>query len=175
MNSSKPSTEKSAGGVNVQKGMQRPPSSSGRGLMSFDEFDNLFDDFLSRRWPRMFDWNFPAGLERGLGMARSFPKADIVERENEIEVQAELPGVKKEDLDVSISNQIMTICACTKEEKTEEDKYLRREITRGEYQRTFTLPDYVDADNAKASFNDGILKITLPKTEKSQRKSIQVQ
>jgi HSP20 family protein len=176
MNSSKPSTEKNAGEVNVQKGMQQSPASSGRGLMSFDEFDNLFDDFLSRRWPRLFDWSFPASLERGLGIARSFPKTDIVERDNEIEVQAELPGVKKEDLDVSISNQIMTIRACTKEEeKAEEGRYLRREITRGEYQRTFTLPDYVDADNAKASFNDGILKITLPKTEKSQRKSIKVQ
>lgn len=188
MNSSKPSTEKSTGEVNVQKntggsdtqqgtqqqGMQR---SSGRGLMSFDEFDNLFDDFLSRKWPRLFDWNFPMGQERGLGlgMARGFPKVDIVDRDNEIEVQAELPGIKKEDLDVSINNQIMTIRASTKEEKTQEGRYLRREISRGEYQRTLSLPDNVDTDNVKASFSDGILRITLPKTAQSQRKSIEIQ
>jgi HSP20 family protein len=154
----------------------------GRGLMSFDELDNLFDDFLSRRWPRLFDWNFPAmGMERGFGgrgmmMGRGVPKVDIVERDKEIEVQAELPGVKKEDLDVSINNQIMTIRATTQEEKSEgEGRYLRREMTRGEYQRTLSLPDYVDEDNAKATFKDGILCVTIPKMEKSQRKSIQIQ
>jgi HSP20 family protein len=157
--------------------MQRSPS-MGRGLMSFDELDNLFDDFLSHRWPRLFDWNFPMmGLERSFGgMARSFPKVDIVERDKEIEVQAELLGVKKEDLDVSINNQIMTIRATTQEEKSEgEGRYLRREMTRGEYQRTLSLPDYVDEDNAKATFKDGILCVTLPKKEKSQRRSIEIQ
>ncbi|WP_081679095.1 Hsp20/alpha crystallin family protein [Methylobacter luteus] len=191
MNSSKPSTEKSTGEVNVQKntggsdtqqgtqqqGQQGMQRSSGRGLMSFDELDNLFDDFLSRKWPRLFDWNFPMGQERGLGlgMARGFPKVDIVDRDNEIEVQAELPGIKKEDLDVSINNQIMTIRASTKEEKTQEGRYLRREISRGEYQRTLSLPDNVDTENVKASFSDGILRITLPKTAQSQRKSIEIQ
>lgn len=196
MNSSKPSTEKSTGEVNVQKntggsdtqqgtqqqGQQGMQRSSGRGLMSFDELDNLFDDFLSRRWPRLFDWNLPTmGMERGSGgrgmmMGRGVPKVDVVERDKEIEVQAELPGVKKEDLDVSINNQIMTIRATTQEEKSEgEGRYLRREMTRGEYQRTLSLPDYVDEDNAKATFKDGILCVTIPKMEKSQRKSIQIQ
>jgi HSP20 family protein len=204
MNSSRPGTE--SGEVNVKKGnggtstqqgqqgqqsmqqgqqgqqgMQRSPS-MGRGLMSFDELDNLFDDFLSRRWPRLFDWNLPTmGMERGSGgrgmmMGRGVPKVDIVERDKEIEVQAELPGIKKEDLDVSINNQIMTIRAITQEEKSEgEGRYLRREMTRGEYQRTLSLPDYVDEDNAKATFKDGILCVTIPKMEKSQRKSIQIQ
>lgn len=178
MNTSETNTEKNTGEVDIkkdtgematQKSTERSPASSGRGLISFDEFDNFFDDFLSRRWPRLLDWNFPIGLERG------FPKVDILDHDNEIEVQAELPGVKKDDLDVSISNQTMTIRATTKEEKTEEGRYLRREMTRGEYQRTFSLPDNVDSDNAKASFVDGILKVTLPKTEKSQRKSIEIQ
>lgn len=167
-------------GQQGQQGMQRSPS-MGRGLMSFDELDNLFDDFLSRRWPRLFDWNMPMmGMERGSGgrgmMGRGVPKVDIVERDKEIEVQAELPGIKKEDLDVSINDQIMTIRATTQEEKSEgEGRYLRREMTRGEYQRTFSLPDYIDEDNAKATFKDGILCVTIPKMEKSQRKSIQIQ
>jgi HSP20 family protein len=150
-------------------GLSTGPS-SGSSLMSFDEFDHFFDDFLSRRWPRLLDFNFPTGLERG------FPKVDIIDHDNEIEVQAALPGVKKEDLDVSINNQAITIRTSSKEEKKEEEKgkYFRREITRGEFQRTLSLPDNVDGGNAKASFKDGILKVTIPKTEKSKRKTIEV-
>lgn len=146
------------------------PVSSTGGLISFDEFDHFFDDFLSRRWPRLLDWNFPSmgALEKG------FPKVDIIDHDNEIEVKAALPGVKKEDLDVTINNQTITIRTSTKEEKKEEGKYFRREITRGEYQRTLSLPDYVDYDNAKASFKDGILKVTIPKTAKGKRKSIEI-
>ena len=146
------------------------PSKPAGSLLSFDEFDNFFDDFLSRRWPRLLDWNFPAGFDIG------FPKIDILDHDNEIEVQAALPGIKKEDLDVTINNQTITIRTSTKEEKKEEEKgkYFRREITRGEFQRTVSLPDNVDDANAKASFKDGILTVTIPKTEKSKRKTIEI-
>lgn len=155
-----------------KKGSDLSPKTSSGGLLSFDEFDNFFDDFLSRRWPRLLDWNTPA-----LNLPElNFPKVDILDHDNDIEVQAALPGVKKEDLDVSINNQTITIRTTSKEEKKEEEKgkYFRREITRGEFQRTLSLPDNVDGDNAKASFKDGILKVTIPKTEKSKRKSIEV-
>lgn len=107
-------------------------------------------------------------------LEKSFPKVDIIDHENEIEVQAALPGVKKEDLDVTINNQAITIRTSTKEEKKEEGKYFRREITRGEYQRTLSLPDYVDSDNARASFKDGILKVAIPKADKGKRKSVEI-
>lgn len=104
------------------------------------------------------------------------PRVDIVDHDNDIEVHAALPGVKKEDLDVSINNQSITIRTCTKEEKKEEEKgrYFRHEIMRGEFQRTLALPGNVDGDKAQASFKDGILKVTIPKTEKSMRKTIEV-
>jgi HSP20 family protein len=152
----------------TKKSTEVIPTTPAGSLFSFDEFDNFFDDFLSRRWPRLLDWNVPAGFERG------FPKVDIIDHDNEIEVQAALPGIKKEDLDVSINNQTITIRTSTKEEKKEEGKYFRREITRGEFQRTLSLPDNVDDANAKASFKDGILKVTIPKTEKSKRKTIEI-
>jgi HSP20 family protein len=59
-------------------------------------------------------------------------------------------------------------------EKTEEDRYYRREISRGEFKRSLSLPENVDSDNAKASFKDGILKVIIPKTEQSKRKSIEI-
>jgi len=154
----------------TKKSSELSPKTSLGGLVSFDEFDHFFDDFLSRRWPRLLDWNVPTLQEIGV------PKVDILDHDNEIEVHAALPGVKKEDLEVSISNQTITIRSSTKEEKKEEEKgkYFRREISRGEFQRTLSLPDNVDGDKAKASFKDGILKVTIPKTEKSKRKSIEI-
>ncbi len=155
---------------NTKKGTEVIPSAPAGGLFAFDEFDNFFDDFLSRRWPRLLDLNLPTGVDRG------FPKIDILDHDKEIEVHAALPGIKKEDLDVTVNNQTITIRTTTKEEKKEEEKgkYFRREITRGEFQRTVSLPDNVDDTNAKASFKDGILIVTIPKTEKSKRKTIEI-
>jgi HSP20 family protein len=154
---------------NTRKGSELAPESRTGGLVSFDELDNFFDDFLSRKWPRLWERDFPS-----MRLEKSFPKVDIIDHDNEVEVHAALPGVKKEDLDVTINNQTITIRTSTKEEKKEEGKYFCREITRGEYQRTLSLPDYVDYDNAKALFKDGILKVTIPKTEKGKRKSIEI-
>ncbi len=140
-------------------------------LISFDEFDNFFDAFLSRRWPRLLNENFPVIPER------SMPKVDVLDYADRLEVQAALPGISKDNLDVTITNQAITIRAFTKEEKEkkEEGKYFRKEITRGEFQRTLSLPNNVDNDNAVASFKDGILKITIPKTKKSKSTTIEIQ
>jgi HSP20 family protein len=159
------------------KEMKKPkevaPASSVGNLISFDDFDHFFDDFMSRRWPRLFDWNLPTMplLEKG------FPKVDIIDHDKELEVQAALPGVKKEDLDVTVNNQIITIRASTKvdkEEKKDEGRYFRREISRGEFQRTLALPENVDGDEAKATFKDGMLKVMIPKTSKGKRRSVEI-
>jgi HSP20 family protein len=141
------------------------PRSSGGGLFSPDD---VFDEFLSRRWPRLTDWGFSGPLEKG------FPKVDILDYENEIEVRAALPGINKDNLDVTINNRSLTIRASREEEK-EEGKYFRREITRGEFQRTLSLPVNVDNEHATASFKEGILTVTIPKTEKSKHKTIEIQ
>ncbi len=153
----------------TKKGIELSRGSTSGGLISLAEVDNFFDDFLSRRWPRLLDRNFPV-----MGMEKDYPKVDIIDYKNEVEVQVALPGVKKEDLDVTINDQTITIRASTKEEKKEEGKYFRLEITRGEYQRTLSLPGYIDSDNAKATFKDGLLKVAIPKTEKGKRKSVEI-
>lgn len=153
----------------AKKSSELTRGSAPGGMISLSDFDNFFDEFLSRRWPRLMDWNFPT-----IGLEKDFPKVDIIDHKGEIEVQAALPGVKKEDVDVSINNQTITIHTTTKAEKKEEGKYFRHEITRGEYQRTLSLPDYVDYDNAKATFKDGLLKVTIPKTAKGKRKSVEI-
>ena len=149
-------------------------SPTGSSLISFDDLDQWFDDFFSRRWPQAFDWRLPfAGKE--LSISSGFPKVDVIDHDDKIEIQAALPGVKKEDLDVSITENSVTIRASTKqEEKKEGEHYYRREISRGEFQRTLALPTYVKGDQAKASFKDGMLNITLPKAEFSKRKRIEI-
>ena len=101
--------------IEVKKQSELLPKSTG-GLFSFDEFDHFFDDFMTRRWPRLMDLNAST-----LSQA-NFTRVDIIDHENDIEVKAALPGVKKEDIDVSIINQTITIRASCKEEKKEEKK-----------------------------------------------------
>ena len=89
--------------------------------------------------------------------------ADIREKENEYVVEAEMPGVKKEDIELVCENGVLTISAKTNQEKTkEEDHYIQRERVTGEYYRSFALKD-IDEDNINAKLEEGMLYITLPK------------
>lgn len=155
----------------ISTSTESSPILSKTGLLSFDDFDHFFNDFLSNRWPRLLDWNTP-NLS-----PTSFPRVDIIDHEQSIEVHAALPGVKKEDVSVSIHHQTITISTTSKEEKKEEEpgKYFRREISHGEFQRTLALPENIDDEQAKASFKDGILTVTIPKTEKTKNKHLEIE
>ncbi|MCK9607090.1 MAG: Hsp20/alpha crystallin family protein [Methylomonas sp.] len=118
----------------IKKSTELSPSSLSGGLFSLNERDNFFDDFLLRKWPRLLDWNFSAGFEKAA------PKVDILDHDAEIEVQAALPGVGKDNLDVTINNQTSTIRAAAEQEskagmlkvlipKTEQSKHKTIEIT----------------------------------------------
>ncbi len=157
--------------ANTPKNTESLSTSSKSGLLSFDEFDHFFNDFLLNKWPRLPDWS------TSVLSPTSFPRVDIIDHDQAIEVQAALPGVKKEEVNVSIHHQTITIRTSSKEEKKEEEpgKYFRREISRGEFQRTLSLPDNIDDEQATASFKDGILTVTIPKTEKSKNKCIEIQ
>jgi HSP20 family protein len=147
-----------------------PPS---RALSPFEEMDRMFEEFFPRRWMQPFRWEMPHWPELA---ELKMPKVDVIDHETEVVVKAELPGVQKDDLDISVSNNSVTIKGSTShEEKEEKGNYYRREISRGSFTRTVALPADVDSDKARASFNDGILVLTLPKVEKSHRKSITVE
>ncbi|HET6472298.1 MAG TPA: Hsp20/alpha crystallin family protein, partial [Pseudomonadales bacterium] len=113
-------------------------------------------------------------LRSGFDLAR-VPKVDLVERDNEIVVRAELPGVEKKDLKVSLTDRAISIRASTrKETKEEKGEYYRREITSGEISRTLALPSDVDGTAAKAEFKDGLLEIVVPKVAKAKRVDVEV-
>jgi HSP20 family protein len=144
-----------------------------RALSPFEEMDRMFESFFPRRWMHPFHWEMSHLPEM---TELKMPKVDVIDRDTEIVVKAELPGVTKDDIDLSITDNTVTIKASTShEEKEENGNYYRCEISRGSFSRTVALPGDVDADSAKASFNDGILELTMPKLEKSHRKSITVE
>ncbi|HYV05236.1 MAG TPA: Hsp20/alpha crystallin family protein [Blastocatellia bacterium] len=140
---------------------------------------------LQRRWDPMGFFEMPfnrflEGLnspfaEEAFPLTRWAPACDIYETPKEVVVKAELPGLKKEDVNVSIENNLLTIYGERKfEEETKKDNYHRVERTYGEFMRSFTLPTFVDFDKINAEFKDGILMLTLPKREEAKPKQIEV-
>jgi HSP20 family protein len=136
------------------------------GVKGTREMERWFADFFGRpfgpSWlPRM---RLPEFEEMS-------PSVDIFEQKDSIVVKAELPGMKKEDIDVSLTDDMITISGEKKKEtKVEKKNYFRSERSHGSFSRSFRLPKEVQTDRAKATFNDGILEINIPKTEEAKRK-----
>lgn len=105
------------------------------------------------------------------------PRVDILENEQEIRVHFEIAGVKKEDVNISINDDMILTIRGTRKAKFEEEEksYLRREISYGEFSRSFQLPDEIESDNIKAKFIDGVLNVTIPKKAPQEPKEINVQ
>jgi len=120
------------------------------------EMDRLFDDFFRR-----------GGLMR--------PSVDVVETDDTVVVKAELPGMEPKDVDISVSGDKLTIKGERKAEKEEKGKtFYRMERCYGSFCRTVELPVSVEADKAKADYKNGVLEITLPKTEQVKAKKIPI-
>ncbi len=127
-----------------------------------DEIDRLFNDFF-RRTPE--DEMEPHGVW--------YPALDIEESDNDIKVIAELPGMKKEDIKITISEGQLVIQGEREFEKEEKDKtYHRIERSYGKFRRSISLPTEVEVDKVKANYEKGILSITIPKSEKVKPKEI---
>ena len=150
--------------------LQKAPS---RAVRPFEEMERMFDEFFGRGWLRPF--RFERMLEPSLAWEGRLPKLDVIDRDNEVLVRAEVPNVKKEDLDISITGDLFTIKGQTRrEEKEEKGDYYRCEVSQGSFSRTVTLPAMVDETKAKAELKDGMLEVTLPKTEKSKKRAIRI-
>lgn len=116
--------------------------------------------------------------ERGpklAGTARGFP-VDVREKDGNLEVKADLPGVSKENIAVKAKDNQLMISAEEKQEKKEESEdYYRRERSRKGLRRTITLPEDVKSDEAEAEMEDGVLKVSVPKKEKKKEKSKEIE
>ena len=135
-------------------------------------FTRELDPFFNNSFGRG-GLNFPGReLEQGWR-----PVVDVEEKENELLLNAELPGMKKKDIELMIEENVLTLVG---EKKTKSEngngngEYHRSERFFGKFERSFTLPTYVEADKAIATFKDGVLQIALPKKEEAKSKKITI-
>src|SRR4030065_2717948 len=118
--------------------------------------DRMFDQYFRRGLMRPGRFEWPSFSELALPEMK-LPKVDVIDRENEVVVKAEIPGVEKKDLDISLTESTVTIKGSTqREQKEEKGDYYRAEISRGAFTRTVSLPCEVDTNKAKATFNNGM-------------------
>lgn len=158
----------------ISKDVQQTPAS--RNLSPLAEMEQMFEQFFPHGWMRPFNWDMPSYNRLAPAFSGKLPKVDVIDRADEILVRAELPGVDKKDVDISLANNTVTIKASSKrEEKEEKGDYYRCEISQGAFSRTLALPADVDADKAKANFRDGMLELVLPKLKGAQKRSIKVE
>jgi HSP20 family protein len=169
------SSKESKVSVDIDKAPVAPKEKT-TAVTRFDEFERdmerMFENFMSRNWLRPLR-DIPS-LRTSLDLPRS-PRVDLVERDHEVAIRAELAGYDKKDVKVSLTDKSITISASTRKEvKEEKGEYYRREISTGEVSRTLALPAEVDGTQAKAEFKDGILEVVIPKLAKSKRHDIEV-
>ena len=142
---------------------------------SMEEF---FENRFPSRWmegffePEVWRWPFWGDVEQSFDV---FPKVDIMDRDEALIVRAEMPGIKREDLDITITGDRLTLEAKRefKEEEKKEDFY-RHEMAYGRLYRAIHLPVEVKTDEAKAELKDGILEVFLPKVEAIEPLKVEV-
>ncbi len=161
------------------EGQSMEKSKQSRMLTPFEEMEREMERWFGRfgqGWMRPFHWGRPHWADLNTPFEGMAPSVDVIDREEEVVVRAELPGVDKKDLEISLSEDALTIKGSTKSEKEEEKgDYYRREVSSGSFSRTIRLPSAVDGEQVSSSFKDGILQLTLPKIKKSTRHTIKVE
>lgn len=176
----------------VTRQQQTPPVyGPGRGQLSpftmmrrmAEDMDRLFENFGFGRTGFGLPATLGADLDRGLwrdasafDQAAWMPQVETLRRGDKLVIRADLPGLKKDDVKVEIDDGILTISGERRDEQEEQrDDFYRSERTYGEFYRAVPLPDGVDANQCDASFNDGVLEVTIPAPKQQQRKAKQIQ
>src|SRR5271166_5141373 len=133
----------------------------------FREFSTLQD-----RMNRLFRETYNEGQDESLTTSSFAPAVDVYEDEHNVTLKIEVPGIDEKDIDIRLENNTLTVHGERKIEK--EENYRRVERQYGSFTRTFTLPTTVDSEKVSASYDKGVLKITLPKKAEAKPKQIKV-
>ena len=168
----KRTTSKAGSEVLVKKAAAEPAGAA-KALAPLESLEKMFDDLLERRWPRPPRWDLPRLGDLSGMFEKSVPSVDVIDRAKEVLVRAQVPGIEREDLDVSVVGKTLTIKGSSRHEAKEEgEDYFRQEIRSGAFSRSVALPADVSATKAKATFKDGLLELHLPKVRPSTRQKI---
>jgi len=161
--------------IEIGKDIGKKSSAGASTWNPFQDMDEIFENYLSDNWMQPFGKLWSEGKIPG-AFKGSMPSVDIINRDKEIIVKAEMPGVDKKDLDISVTRNSVKIQGNTRqEEKKEEGDYYRSEISTGSYSRSVSLPADINEDKVKAKYKDGVLELTLPKLKETKRQSIKVE
>ena len=137
----------------------------------FHEMETRFEDFFSKPFSFLPSW-MPMMKMHGMEFS---PSIDILTEGDNVVVKAELPGMKKEDIDVTLTHDTITISGEKKREKKIDKKdYHSIERSYGSFKRSFSLPSEVQTEKASAKFEHGLLEISIPKTEEAKTKEKKV-
>jgi HSP20 family protein len=129
-------------------------------------FNELLNEFLGRDIGQFFGSD---------DMKRSIPSVNIVERENDFDLRMLAPGFSKEDLKLRVENDVLTISAEKKNEELKgNERFTRREFSHSAFTRSFRLPETVKVENIKAEFQNGVLHLSIPKTEQAKPKTMEI-
>ena len=139
------------------------------------EIDRWFDRLTEDFWRRPFS-SLMLGERWPLPMfSAKVPSLDVFEEEDELVVKADLPGISKDEIEVTVTGNVVTIKGeKKKEEEVKEKDYYRRERSYGSFVRSVELPCEVKSEQIKANFKDGVLEVRMPKTEEAKKKSVSV-
>lgn len=134
--------------------------------------DRMFEEFFGEKQnpiQKRYDSSF---FEK-----RIYPQVDIRDTNQALIIEAAIPGMKKEDVQVDVRDGVLTVSAEIKEEKVERDKYIYQELKRSSFSRSWSLADYLDQENIRAEFREGMLYLTIPKlqTDSSRHKSRKIE
>ena len=143
-------------------------------IVRYDPFRDLRT--LQEEVNRLFSTNLTRAFgDEGIGRGAWSPSVDIYENKDQIVLEAELPGMKQEEFDLSIENNVITLRGERRFEKTDDsDNYHRVERSYGAFTRSFTLPQTVSGEGATAEYSNGVLRVTLPKREEAKPRRIEV-
>jgi HSP20 family protein len=127
--------------------------------------------------PLLDDFFGASSTGNRLGDLMRTPSADVLEDENEIRVMVELPGMRSGDIELDLENNVLTISGEKREEREQGEKGIWHLSERryGRFSRSFVLPRDVDQENIQAHFEDGVLRVSIPKSEKARRRRIEIQ
>ena len=143
-------------------------------MPSRDEFltpvDTIIDRFFSEAMPAF-------GNEFGVEFFgnNSYPKVDVTDHQDKIMIVAEIPGLTKDDVSVDLEQRVLTISGGKREIKQDDDvRYIRKELKRSSFKRSFKLGDNMKVDGIEADFDNGLLNVTVPKREKDEPRKVKI-
>src|SRR5918992_4517889 len=143
-------------------------------IVRYDPFRDLRS--LQEEVNRLFSTNLTRSFDdEGIGRGAWNPSVDIYENKDQIVLEAELPGMKQDDFELTVENNVITLRGERQFEKKEEaDNYHRVERSYGSFTRSFTLPQTVSTENVVAEYRNGVLRVTMPKREEVKARRIEI-